>query len=444
MTTILTQGPCAAAPKGDEELRSLLRHPTTWSVLGWWTLGYGVMSWLVEWASSQLDWTGAMPFAHGLNHMVYAVVWVGAIVVSIALTERFPVTGRGQIGHILLHLVACLAVTVVWAVLAYYICLAIVPGWEPLGVARLLSSTAKNVLFGYGLLVVLVHIIWRIRRYRAQEVAVLRQQRVATEAQLAALKMELQPHFLFNALHSVSALIHSDPNAANDTLVLVSDLLRRSVRTSRVQKVALREELATLQLYTQIEELRFGDRLCLTWDTGPETLGAAVPHMLLQPLAENAIKHGLEVSSSAGRVTVAAKRVGTELHLLIADDGPGVTEVSPRRGAGIGLAITRRRLEELYGDGHSLTLRNGPSGGAEVHVRLPFEPAPAEVEVVTSAPATTREDVHPAAPTTTPPGAPGGARPPATVGATSTSAYNVAGAPDGQRTGTVANAVPRG
>lgn len=357
----------------DEELTPLLRLPTTWKVIGWWTAGYGALSWLVEWVSSQFDRAAAMPFVFGLNRMVYAVVWAGAIVVAIALTDRWPILRAGQVGRIALHVVTLLTVTVLWGVAAYYLCLAVVPGWQPLGVGRMLSTTAKNVLFGYLVLVVLMHVVWRVRRYRAQEVAMLRQARLATEAQLHVLKMELAPHFLFNALHAVSALIHSDPDAANDTLVRVSDMLRYSIETSRVQEVALRDELATLRLYTQIEELRFADRLRLTWDIDPAALDAAVPHMLLQPLVENAIKHGVEVRSTAGRVVVTAVRDGDTLRITIQDDGPGIQHASPRRGTGVGIANTRARLAELYGTRHTFTLGPGAEGGTAVSITLPFE-----------------------------------------------------------------------
>lgn len=363
----------AARERGDsEDLPSLLRLSLTWSVIGWWTAAYGALSWLVEYASARVAGVGAMPFLSGLNRVVYAVVWAGAIVVAIVLTDRWPIERRSQIGRIALHLAATLLVTVLWGVAAYYLCLVLVPGWVPLGVPRMLSTTAKNVLFGYGVLVVLMHIIWRVRRYRAQEVALLRQARLAAEVQLQALKMELQPHFLFNALHSISALMHTDVRAANETLVRLSDMLRHAVETSRVQEVSLRDELAVLQLYTEIEQVRFGDRLRLTWDVVPEVLDAVVPHMLLQPLIENAIKHALEVRSDAGKITVTARRDGDMLCLNIRDDGPGLESVSPRRGTGLGIANVRSRLVQLYGDRHAFRLSNAPGGGTEVVIELPL------------------------------------------------------------------------
>ncbi len=359
-----------------EQLPSLLRYRQTWEVLAWWTVAYALASWFTAEVFSMFDPAGPTPVLASLNRVVYAVLWSGNILVAIMVTERWPIVSRRQMPRVALHAVLCLAVTVVWGVLAYYICLAIVPGWQPLGVGRMLATTAQNVIFGYGLIVLLVHIIIRVRLHRQQEVTLLRQARLATEVQLQVLKMELQPHFLFNALNSISSLLHSDPSAANDTLVLVSDMLRHTIQTSRVQQVTLRDEIATLKLYTGIEQVRFGDRLELLWEIEPETLDAAVPHLLLQPLIENAIKHGLQVRSDAGRIVVTTRREADTLHLVIEDDGPGLAGPSPMRGAGVGLANTRARLAELYGMAHTFSLSSmaGPRRGAVVDIRIPFQP----------------------------------------------------------------------
>ena len=361
-----------APPVEQAELPSLLRYATTWRVLAGWTVAYGLSSWIIEYFVSRLDPAAYHPFLFGLNRVVYSVVWSGAILVAIVATERLPINSGRQFGRIVMHVAICLVVTILWGVLAYYACLAIVPGWQPLGVPKMLASTSKNVLFGYGLIVLLVHIILRVRLHRNQEVALLRQAHLATQAQLQVLKLEIQPHFLFNALHSVSALIHSNPQAANETLVLVSDMLRHAVDTSRVQEVPLRAELSTLGLYTQIQQVRFGDRLCLSWTVAEEALDAAVPHMLLQPLVENAIKHGVEAHSNAGKIVVSSWKDGDALWMSIRDDGPGCSVPSPRRGAGLGIANVRSRLTQLYGANHSFTLVDANGGGTVVTIRIPF------------------------------------------------------------------------
>jgi two-component sensor histidine kinase len=358
---------------------SLLRYATTWRLLAWWTVGYGLSSWIIEYLVSQLDPAGHVAFLFAFNRVVYAVGWSGAIVVAIVATERLPITSSRQIGRILTHMAICLLVTWIWGVLAYYTCLAIVPGWKPLGVARMLSATTKNVLFGYGLIVTMIHITLRVRLHRSQEVALLRQANLASQTQLQLLKLEMQPHFLFNALHSVSALIDSDPSGANDMLVLVSDMLRHAVDNARVQEVPLEAELSTLRLYTQIQQVRFGDRLHLTWDVDDATRNAAIPHMLLQPLVENAIKHGVEAHSNAGRVVITSREDGSSLWLSIRDDGPGYKVPSPRRGSGVGIANVRSRLNQLYGEWHSFDVSDAKGGGTQVTIRIPFVLLEAEV-----------------------------------------------------------------
>ncbi|HEY4129397.1 MAG TPA: histidine kinase [Gemmatimonadaceae bacterium] len=359
-------------PDAVESLPSLLKYRMTWRLLGWWTVAYGLSSWIIEYLASKLDRSAHVTFLFASNRLVYAVVWSGAIIVAIVATEWRPVTSARQVGRIVFHAGVCVAVTLLWGIVAYYLCLLVVPGWQPLGVARMLSSTAKNVLFGYGLVVVVVHITLRVQAHRAHEVALLRQAHLAAQAQLQVLKLEMQPHFLFNALHSISALIDSDPAAANDTLVLVSDMLRHAVETSRVQEVSLREEIRTVRLYTQIQQVRFGERLQLAWEIDDETLDAAVPHMLLQPLIENAIKHGIEVDSTAGRIEVRAMRDREYILITIRDDGPGCSTPSPRRGPGKGVANVRSRLSQLYPERYVFELVDAPGGGAQVTIRIPF------------------------------------------------------------------------
>ncbi len=355
-----------------EKLPSLLKLRITWKLLAWWTVFYGLASWFLEYAFSRLAPATAMPFLYGLNRVVYAVMWSWALIVVIASTEWRPVTSARQIGRIAFHIGLAVVVCVIWGVVGYYICVLVVPGWVPLGVPRMLASTTKVILFGYGLAVVLVHIVLQVRQHRQQEITLLKQAHLAAQAQLQVLKLEMQPHFLFNALHAVSAQMGSNPGAANDTLVLVSDLLRHAVETTRVQEVPLREELALLRLYTQIQKVRFGERLRITWDIDETTLDAAVPHMLLQPLVENAIKHGLEAHSTAGQIAIASRRRGDELWLSIRDDGPGPLGRSPTRGSGMGLRNVRSRLQQLYGERQSLLLGPAAGGGTEVTVILPL------------------------------------------------------------------------
>jgi LytS/YehU family sensor histidine kinase len=149
-------------------------------------------------------------------------------------------------------------------------------------------------------------------------------------------------------------------------------MLRHAVETTRLQEVSLREELAILRLYAQIQQVRFGDRLRITWDVDDETLDAAVPHMILQPILENALKHGLEAHSEAGKIVISSRIEGNNLSLAIRDDGPGIQAPSARRGAGLGLLNVRDRLAQLHGEKQSLEVTAAPQGGTLVTICIPL------------------------------------------------------------------------
>jgi LytS/YehU family sensor histidine kinase len=182
--------------------------------------------------------------------------------------------------------------------------------------------------------------------------------------------MQLNPHFLFNSLHSVSALMHRDVELADRMLTQLGDLLRAALANSNTQEVPLRQELDFLLRYLEIEQTRFGDRLAVTMEIAPETLDAWVPNLILQPLVENAIRHGIEPHAKPGRIELRAHRQDGVLALEVCDTGPGL------RGApateGIGLSNTRARLRELYGAAHHFQLQDGSDGGLRVRLSIPF------------------------------------------------------------------------
>jgi two-component system, LytTR family, sensor kinase len=191
------------------------------------------------------------------------------------------------------------------------------------------------------------------------------------QARLGALKMQLQPHFLFNTLNAVVSLVRARRGReAEDTLAHLSDLLRWVLDDSEQQEVPLARELEYVRLYLAVERVRFSDRLNIEMRIAPDALDAAVPHLCLQPIVENAIRHGIEASAAAGELVIGARRVDRMLELVVEDDGPGFR--SMRQPIGIGLANTRLRLAELYGDRASLTLANALDGGAIVTLTLPY------------------------------------------------------------------------
>ncbi len=189
-------------------------------------------------------------------------------------------------------------------------------------------------------------------------------------AQLAALRSQLNPHFLFNALHSLAELVHSDPKLAEDLLVRLGELLRKVLDSSSHQEVPLEDELEFIRGYLEIEQMRLGDRLQVRWDIDPATLRARVPSLSLQPLVENAIQHGISPHAKPGRLEIRASRNDDFLVIEVHDSGPGFESAAANPRPGIGLSNTRVRLENLYGARHGFELMN--HDGFMVRMRLPF------------------------------------------------------------------------
>ena len=218
--------------------------------------------------------------------------------------------------------------------------------------------------------------------YEAEERAVNteRLQTRLAEAQLQALQRQLQPHFLFNTLHTISSLMRSDVEAADVMIDRLSDLLRMSLR-SNTQEVSVKQEIEILQSYLAIEQTRFRDRLSVAIDVDPAALDARVPHLLLQPLVENAVRHGIAPRARPGRISIRAVRNGGQLRIDVRDSGDGLP---PDRlvamNDGVGLGNTRARLAHLYGAAHSFSFANLTGGGFQVTVSIPYHLGPLAID----------------------------------------------------------------
>lgn len=203
-------------------------------------------------------------------------------------------------------------------------------------------------------------------------------QRELLDAQLRALRAQLQPHFLFNTLHAIGVTTRTDPTVAVRMLALLGDLLRQTLRERDGQLVSLAEERDLLQPYLELQQLRFADRLRFEVDFPAEVLGAAVPDLLLQPLVENALQHGIEQRPQGGTVRIAARRRGERLEIQVRDDGVGLATQPANGSSGIGLGTTRARLQALFGAAAEVKLAADPAGGTIAMLILPFhELAPA-------------------------------------------------------------------
>jgi len=193
------------------------------------------------------------------------------------------------------------------------------------------------------------------------------------QAQLQALRMQLNPHFLFNTLHAISSLMDIDVREARRMMANLSELLRYSLDNEGEPLVPLDEEITFLRRYLKIEQARFNDRLTVSIDIDDQARDALVPNLILQPLVENAIKHGVAPYAASGNVQIRARHVDDDLNIQILDDGPGLKEndLAPREG--IGLQNTRQRLDQLYGSSYEFDLRNGEQGGLIVNLVIPYK-----------------------------------------------------------------------
>lgn len=357
------------APNAPEEgtvaaLPPLISLPVTWAVVwGFWTFAT-IVTFSAKYLSSFLNPDGPIPFWRAADRITYNLLWAVGTLVAIAVCDSAGIQRLKQYGRIILVVLSGIPVALGWSVAAYYLNVLFVPGWVPLGVDRMIMSSGQKAGLIYWEIVCLVHGILYIRRYRLREVQML-------QAELQLLKIQLQPHFLFNAMHSIAALMRKDIAAAQRMLVLLSDMLRHSLATVKLNEVRLQDEIAALELYLEIEQVRFQDRLRVEWDLDPETSEARFPHMVLQPVVENAVKHGIAQRSRGGTVRISSRRRGNHLVVEVWDDGPGL-RASAAGGTGVGLRNNRHRMAQLYGPDQSLELAEAPAGGTIATIVVPF------------------------------------------------------------------------
>lgn len=302
----------------------------------------------------------------------WAGIWALLTPLVLRLATRFPLERPHLVRAALLHIVAGLVFAAVnlalFAVIAPYLdAVSSEPTW--IGTfSRLLGSTLLLNVPVYWLVVVGAHAVRLVRRSREREQRALRLETQLAEARLLVLRAQLEPHFLFNALNTVSVLMHENVDSANRVLLLLSDLLRRALDSSTSSEIELRQEVAFMEAYLALEQVRFADRMHYRIDIAPNALNLRVPSLILQPLVENAVRHGLREGRAGGEIeVVAALRDGT-LQLTVRDNGPGMA-VDAREG--VGLSNTRSRLQLTYGSCHAFKLDAAPGGGTLVRIEIP-------------------------------------------------------------------------
>jgi signal transduction histidine kinase len=320
-------------------------------------------------AGLDVSWRQAVSYALG-DWYVFALLSIPVT----SLARRFRFESGTRVKSAAVHVSGSIAFS-----LAYMVLRAWVGRWQSGGsfseaFRPLLVKTWHFNLLIYWVIVAVSFAFDYYRKYRERELSAAELQKQLAHAKLQALQMQLNPHFLFNSLHSISALMHEDVERADSMIARLSDLLRAALDSSDTLEVPLRQEFDLLERYLAIEQIRFGDRLDVKIDAPPEILDAQVPNLILQPLVENAIRHGIEPRAKRGRVELRAQRADGTLTLEVSDNGPGLPSREPIN-EGVGLSNTRTRLRTLYGEAHSFELRQSPEGGLLVRLTIPFRTA---------------------------------------------------------------------
>jgi two-component system, LytTR family, sensor kinase len=332
------------------EVRAAQHGHMAWRIFAWGILAWGA-------------WAPLTP----------AIVW---------LAQKFSLVGEAWKRNLSVHVPAFLLFSTLHTAAATAVALWIQP-FDNMGdspttfwarfAPRVPGSFGSDLLV-YGAVIGVFYAIDYYRKYREREFLASRLEAQLAQAQLDSLRMQLHPHFLFNTLNGIVGLVRDNRNtAAVNMLVGLSDLLRHTLEHSSRHEVELREEINFIKLYLSIQEMRFSDRLRIELDIDPSTTKALVPNLILQPLTENALRHGIARTADSGLIGIRSAAENGHLRLTVYDEGAGLPDDWQLKGsAGIGLANTIARLQQLYDDDHEFDIRNRDGGGVEVVIVMPL------------------------------------------------------------------------
>lgn len=349
-----------------------------WTVLGLFYFSQGLTQRLVS--------HDPTPWWHYLMAWLLGVyLWALLTPAILWLGRQFPLERRNWLRPVTVHLLFSAGFSIFELSLesVLYSRLHLFPSATKdfrVALAQLLARGFHGGVFDYWIVLGVQWGVLYYRRYQDRSQEVLKFELRASElqsqlmsARLSALKMQLQPHFLFNTLNAIAVLVRQQKSKdAEQMLGYLSDLLRGVLEDVDAQEVSLRRELEYLQVYLSIEHVRFADRLRVEISTDPATQEASVPPLILQPIVENAIRHGIGRSSSAGRILISTAKIDDRVEVRVQDDGPGLSTSYSSERQGIGLTNTRARLRQLYGAEASLEMENCNGGGVVVTIKLPF------------------------------------------------------------------------
>jgi signal transduction histidine kinase len=360
------------------------RHAPNWRGVLVYFAGWTLIALIfatVSYAASLSEGNRNFGFVSAVQFNLVLFYWWAVLSVLIFwFSRRFPIEMRPlKTRNLLLHIPAVILLAAGHQVIHLTTLWIVLPRLQ-----KLFPTLAAcfRAYFGFGfyidliiatLIVIGAHAVLYYQRFRASQLEEASLRAQLAQAQLRALKMQLHPHFLFNTLHSISSLVLEDPPKANNMIARLGDFLRLTLDHSDQQLVTLKEETEFVRCYLEIEQVRFADRLTVQFEVEPATLSAEVPHLILQPLVENAIQHAIAPHATPGRIEISAARHNDSLRLEVKDTGPGIGATnSSIEGHGLGLSNIRARLERLYGSNFSLELTNGSSQGLTVTLVIPF------------------------------------------------------------------------
>jgi len=313
-----------------------------------------------------------------VGELIFSYLWLVFTPLAIWLSRSFRIEVGQRFKSLSIHFVACVVFLLVHVLIFTIISTPF--GWyanlTPFSnryFLLILNFTPSNVMFYWGI-VVIEHALDYYRKLQERELRASQLEAQLAQSQLQVLKMQLHPHFLFNTLNAISALIRESPDEADEMVSRLGDLLRMTLETAGLQEVPFKKELEFLKHYLDIEQTRFQDRLKVEMAIEPDTLDGLVPSMILQPLVENSVRHGVAPRPEGGCIKIKAWRDDSLLRLEVEDDGPGLSGEKPLKER-VGLTNTRARVSNLYGDEHGLKLHHAAGGGLVASLSIPFRTA---------------------------------------------------------------------
>ena len=347
-----------------QQPRTLAAIAIAWIAYGFLFLNQNLL------INTAVNYTGYDPYVLTVRSLAPAFAWIAASVGIFILSDHFPLRGRFSARNALVHLLA--AVLAAAADVAFDRWLG--RAFNDADRAFFIVTFARQLninLFLYVAVAATAHLLAQMEITRQRELRGAQLETRLVSAQLDVLKMQIQPHFLFNTLNAISQLFHEDPDRAEVMITRLGELLRTTLEYGSKHHVRLDTELDFVERYLDIQQVRFQDQLSIRFDIDPAVRDAAVPPLILQPIVENSIRHGIIPSARAGTLTVQARRAGDVVLMQVLDDGVGLPASSRD---GIGLANISARLHQLYGAAGTLTLAPAPNGGTCATIELPYQP----------------------------------------------------------------------